>query len=76
MVWVQYDVFPERVVSDMHVAESARSVIAQQLGVEAPGSPPPRKEFTMQWRPLATQLHHGKSDPRRDVAWTQLRMSC
>lgn len=75
VVRIQHDVFPESVANHMRVAAAARSVTAQQAGFGARSRALLRKDGTVQWRPLATLLPHGPSDPRRDVARILLRIN-
>eukprot|EP00892_Ulva_mutabilis_P006810 jgi/Ulvmu1/4500/UM002_0226.1 len=72
-VRMQHDVFPDSVSSHMRVAAAARVVVAQQAGFGARGAALLRKDGSVAWRPLATQLAHGPSDPRRDVLRLLLR---
>lgn len=74
-VRVQHDLFPEGAPRHMRVAVAARAVTAQQAGFSARSRGTVGKDGGVQWRPLAVQLQHGPSDPRRDVLRLLLRVN-
>lgn len=72
-VRLQHDTFPAGAPSHMRVAAAARAVTAQQAGFGARSHN--GGGGGVQWRPLAAQLQHGPSDPRRDVLRMLVRVA-